>query len=426
MSIPARVKILSQLPDTPGVYLFKDTRGVVLYVGKASSLRRRVASYWRKAEWQSRPQVRELIRAAASVDVQQTPTVIEALILEANLIKKYEPKYNIIQKDDKSFLYLAVTRDQFPRPLLVRGHELAKVGERKYRAVFGPYTSPAALRAALKLVRRIFPWSTCLPGQKRSCFDYHIRVCPGVCIGAIDRRSYAKIIRGLLLFFQGKKSQIVRDLRREMKQNARDEKFEAAEAARRKIYALEHIQDIAVLTRDASPFVGKPKPEESAINVFGRIEGYDISNISGTSATGSVVVFHDGEPQKSSYRKFKIRTVRGANDYAMLAEVLSRRFQRTDWQRPDLVLIDGGWGQVNVARDVLKRSPAWHAGDDKKLIPIVGIAKGFDRKQDRPIFEQNNVELARVVELYKDLLLRVRDEAHRFAVKYHREVRGQF
>ena len=418
MSIPGSIAIKDgSLPDAPGVYLFEDGHGQVLYVGKATSLRSRVASYWRKQEWQSRPQVKTLIKEIKRIQYIQTPTVIEALILEANLIKRHEPKYNIIQKDDKSFLYLAITRDEFPRPVLVRGHELEKVGERRYRAVFGPFTSPASLRAALKIVRRIFPWSTCLPGQKRSCFDYHLRACPGVCVGAISRKEYARTMRGLVLFFQGKKSEIVRALRRQMKTYARNQKYEEAEIVRRKLYALEHIQDVAVLTREANPFFGKPKPEELAINVFGRIEGYDVSNISGTSATGSMVVFSDGEPQKSAYRKFRIKTVRGVNDYAMLAEILQRRFRRADWPRPDLVLVDGGFGQVHVAEDIL--------GAQHLDIPIVGIAKGFDRKQDRLIYSGQNLELGRVVGQYKELLQRVRDEAHRFAVAYHRKLRGE-
>lgn len=405
------------LPTTPGVYIMKDGRGRVIYVGKATNLRSRVASYWRKQEAISRPQVKELIKKIKKIEFESTPTVIEALIREANLIKKYEPKYNIIQKDDKSFLYLAITRDEFPRPLLVRGHELEKVGERRYRAVFGPYTSPSALRAALKIVRRIFPWSICLPGQKRPCFDYHLRACPGVCVGAVRRDEYAKIIRGLILFFQGKKSQIVRSLRRDMKRLADTQKFEEAEIVRRKIWALEHIQDIAVLTREESPLFGKPRPEELAINIFGRIEGYDISNISGTSPVGSMVVFKDGEPQKSSYRLFHVRSVKGIDDYAMMREVLVRRVRRSDWPKPDLILIDGGWGHVNVARAVLDAAH-WN-------IPIVGIAKGFDRKQDRLIYSASNIELARIVEQYKDILLNLRDEAHRFAIAFHRRTRSR-
>lgn len=423
----------------------RDGRGRVIYVGKATSIRRRVASYWRKQEWTSRPQVKDLIREVRTISYERTPTAIEALILEANLIKKYEPKYNIIQKDDKSFLYLAITRDPYPKPLLIRGHELSKVGERHYRAVFGPYTSPSALRAALKIIRRAIPWSTCGPGAKRSCFDYHIRACPGVCVGAISKADYTKVIRNLILFFQGKKSQIIRGMRVDMKRMSASERYEEAEELRWRISALEHIQDVAVLTRE-SPLFGKPTTEELTVNIFGRIEGYDISNISGTAAVGSMVVFADGDPKKSEYRKFRIKTVKGADDYAMIAEVLRRRFSTRrytprsnnkeiilraersgvekpasskveKWPLPDLIMIDGGWGQVNVTKKVLAEA---HLD-----IPIVGIAKGFDRKQDRLIYEQNNLELGRIVEQYKEILQRLRDEAHRFAVSYHRKLRGK-
>ena len=306
----------------------------------------------------------------------------------------------------------------------------------------------------MKFRRRAIPWRVCEPAQKRSCFDYHIRACPGVCVGAISKADYAKIIRNLILFFQGKKSQIIRALRADMKQMSASERYEEAEELRWRISALEHIQDVAVLTRE-SPLFGKQTTEELTVNIFGRIEGYDISNISGTAAVGSMVVFADGDPKKSEYRKFRIKTVKGSNDYAMLAEVLGRRFstrrviypersRRTPrsnnnilraspakaggvekpasskvekWPLPDLIMIDGGWGQVNVARKVLAEA--------RLDIPIVGIAKGFDRKQDRLIYEQNNLELGRIVEQYKEILQRLRDEAHRFAVSYHRKLRGK-
>ncbi len=445
-------KIIARLPANPGVYLMKDQRGRVIYVGKAASLRSRVASYWVAQEARSRPHIQDLIRAVTSVGCIETGSVIEALILEANLIKTYKPKYNIMQKDDKSFLYLAITRDRFPRPLLVRGNELSQIGYlpagkagRHYKKVFGPYTSPSALRAALGLIRRVFPWSTCLPPKhvfarpeaeaisrslrsaredkkEKPCFDYHLGLCPGVCVGAVSRSDYAKTIRGLILFFQGKKSQILRGLKKQMKDSSRAERFEEAAVARKRIFALEHIQDVAVLTREESPFFRSVIPStlqtdegSRPINIFGRIEGYDISNISGTSAVGSLVVFQDGEPKKSEYRKFRIKTVRGANDFAMLQEVLRRRFQN-QWPHPDFILIDGDWGQVNVARQILA---------EKKLrIPVVGIAKGFDRKQDRLVYPKENLELARITEQYKTLLQRVRDEAHRFAVVYHRKIRS--
>lgn len=425
------------LPDKPGVYRFRNARGTVIYVGKASSLRTRVSSYWRVQEQVSRPQVKDLIREARRVEVTVTSSVLEALILEANEIKKYDPKYNIMQKDAKSFLYLVITKDDFPRPLLVRGHELEKTGAKRYKAVFGPYVNPGSLRAAMKLVRKIFPWSVCTPGQKRACFDYHLGRCPGVCIGEPTKEEYARVIRHLILFFQGKKGQLVRDLERDMKRLAKEERFEEAAEARSQIRGLEHINDVAILTREESEFFGHPRRGDLAVNVFGRIEGYDISNISGTSAVGSMVVFEDGEASKRQYRKFKIRTVKGSDDYAMLEEVLRRRFSRIGerkptlsadgrlvgpqdkeaWPLPDLVMIDGGIGQVNVAKRVL--------GDLDLEIPVVGIAKGFDRKQDQLVYDRHNVELARVVTQYKEILQRLRDEAHRFAIGYHRKLRGR-
>ncbi len=421
MSIPEHSQLpICGLPSTPGVYLMKNAAGTVIYVGKATSLKRRVASYWRIQEQISRPQVADLIREVDRIDVEPTRTVLEALILEANLIKKHLPKYNILQKDDKSFLYLAISMDPYPKPLLVRGHELEREGKSRYKAVFGPYLQPAALRAALKLVRKFIPWSVDdppAPGKKgRPCFDYHIGVCPGVCVGAISRRDYAQIIRRLILFFEGKTARVERELERDMKTASKEERFEDAEKAKRRLYALRHINDIAVLSRDEDGLFGHPRRRDLPINVFGRIEGYDISNISGTSAVGSMVVFADGEPQKSAYRKFKIKTVKGANDYAMLAEVLRRRLHN-DWPLPDLMLIDGGWGQVNVAKEILR---------EKKLaIPVVGIAKGFDRKQDRLIYPRDAIELGRVVEQYKVILQRLRDEAHRFAIGYHRKLRSK-
>ncbi len=424
MTIPETIKLPENgLPENPGVYLMRDETGKVIYVGKASNLRRRVSSYWRPREALARPQVRDLIREARRIDVIETPTVIEALILEANKIKEFDPKYNILQKDDKSFLYLAITKDEFPRPLLVRGHDLEHEGRSRYKAVFGPYLNAASLRAALKIIRRIFPWSTCLPGQKRACFEHHLKMCPGVCIGAISRRDYAKVIRNVILFFEGRKGDLLKKLRREMKAYSKAECYEEAAIARGQIFALEHIQDVAVLTREENELFGHPRRGELVVNVFGRIEGYDISNISGTSAVGSLVVFKDGEPSKKDYRKFRIKTVEGANDYATLEEVLRRRFARAaseggeQWELPKLILIDGGLGQVNVTRKVLF---------EKKLeIPVIGIAKGFDRKQDQLVFDRTNLDLARVAAQYKEVLQRLRDEAHRFAIGYHRKLRSK-
>ncbi|MDP3985612.1 MAG: UvrB/UvrC motif-containing protein, partial [bacterium] len=226
----------------------------------------------------------------------------------------------------------------------------------------------------------------------------------------------------LEMVFDGKKEKLLREMKKEMAAHAKQEAFEEAGKLRNQIFALEHIRDVAMLTKEERPHFGPPERKKGVVDVFGRIEGYDISNISGAESVGSMVVFEEGESKKSEYRKFKIKGVSGINDVAMMKEVLRRRFTRVAqegetplprWKTPDLILIDGGWGQVNAAREVL--------AEYKLMIPLVGIAKGFQRKQDRPIYEKDNPELARVVEQYKDLLLQVRDEAHRFAISYHRQ-----
>ena len=401
-----------ELPDTPGVYLMKNKEGQIIYVGKATSLKRRVSSYFQRPH---DIRIEKMVSEIAEIDYIQKPTALEALILEANLIKYYFPPYNIKDKDNKSFLYLVITKDEFPRPLLVRGTELEDDAGKKYKAIFGPYTSPRSLRAALDLVRKVFPWSTCIPGQSRPCFYYHLKLCPGVCIGAISRQDYAKIVRDLIKFFEGKKDDLLMSYAKEMKIAAKEKRFEDAAALRNKIFFLEHIQDVAILKREDDR-VDHIRSGEVSVNVFGRIEGYDISNISGTSSVSSMVVFEDGAPAKSQYRKFRIKSVIGSNDVASMRETLMRRF-RNSWKKPNLILIDGGWPQVNAAKQVVQ-----HLGLG---IPVIGLAKGPDRDKDELICNDNNEELCRICEEHKALLVAVRDEAHRFAITYHRQLRGR-
>lgn len=410
--IPSDVKVKnSELPDTPGVYLMKDEKGKVIYVGKATSLKRRVSSYFQHPH-DSR--IQEMVSFIRRIDYIQKATAVEALILEANLIKYYWPKYNVMQKDNKSFLYLVITKEDFPKPLLIRGTQLDEESPKKYKAVFGPYTSPRSLRAALDLLRKVFPWSTCETGQKRACFYVHLGQCPGVCINGIDKKLYGKIIRDLIKFFEGKKDVLIKQYRREMKTASASKEFERAGELRDKIAFLEHIKDIAILKREDDD-VDKIKMGEAVVNLFGRIEGYDISNISGTSSVASMVVFENGAPAKQEYRKFRIKTVVGSNDVASLKETLMRRF-RNSWRHPDLLLIDGGAPQVNAAEQVVHEMELG--------IPVVGIAKGAERKRNDLVCSKTNLELCNLCEQYKDLLVSVRDEAHRFAIAYHRKVRS--
>jgi excinuclease ABC subunit C len=417
--IPTNIKIKNnELPDSPGVYLMKDGRGEVIYVGKAVSLKRRVSSYF------TRPhdaRIQDMVSRIRQIDYLERPTAIEALILEANLIKHLLPKYNILQKDQKSFLYLAITKDEYPKPILVRGKDLDETGRTIYKALFGPYTSGRSLRAALDLLRRIFPWSTCEPGQARPCFNVHLGLCPGVCVGLIDKKTYGKIIRDLMSFFEGKKEQITKRYRKEMQQAAKKKDFERAADLRNKVFALEHIQDVAVLKREDDSLEGvmlkPPSESQKAVSrLFGRIEGYDISNISGTSTVASMVVFEDGAPAKAEYRKFRIRSVHGSNDVGSMVEVLARRVRRKDWRKPTLILIDGGLGQVNAAIHVLQGAD-WN-------VPILGIAKGPERKRNDLVFGFDDKELQRLCHEHQTLLEKVRDEAHRFAITYHRKRRS--
>ncbi len=407
-----------KFPETPGVYIMKDTIGRVLYVGKAGNLRRRVSSYFERPH---DVRIQTLVSKIARIDFEQKDTALEALIREAELIKTLTPPFNVREKDDKSFLYFEITREKFPRGLLVRGSGVANEGRRGViqGKRFGPFTSASSAREALRILRRIFPWSTHDPEEigkmKRPCFNYEIGLCPGTCVGAITHEDYIKNIERLTLFFEGKKARIVRALEKEMRAAAKKQEFEKAEILNRQMFALQHIPDTALIS-DNEVLMAHCAGAGIAFALKDgyRIEGYDISNISGTSAVGSMVVFTDGSPDKNEYRKFKIKSIFQPNDVGMLKEVLERRFahaaveSKNPWPMPDLVLIDGGLAQVNTARRVLLRASI--------KIPIVGIAKG-------PRRDRNDVIGLVPKGVPKATLIKVRDEAHRFAIGYHKALR---
>lgn len=394
-------KLYKDLPDTPGVYLMRGASGELLYVGKAANLKRRVSSYFLRPHDSRLERLVALIR---HIDHRRTDTAIEALILEAQLIKEHQPPFNIREKDDTSFLYVVIAKDKCPRVLLVRGKDLEKTPA---RAAYGPFTSSTSVREALKIIRRIFPFSI-HPAKdigkfQRPCFDAQIGLCPGTCVGVMTAAEYRRNINNIKLFFEGKKERILGALEKDMKAASRKLDFEQAERLRRQIFSLKHIQDIAFISEDK---IGDPDGRGAKPY---RIEGYDISNISGTSPVGSMVVFADGVPDKSQYRKFGIKTVEGSNDTAMIREMLERRF-KNDWPHPDLILIDGGLGQVSAARQVVRQF--------ELKMPVLGIAKGPERKRNDIIGRvPSGVDL--------QTLVRVRDEAHRFAIAYHKKVRSR-
>ncbi len=409
---------VKHLPDQPGVYTFRNVQSEVIYVGRATSLRTRVKSYFAKkfsvTDREARP-IERMIDEVVQITHEVTPTVIESVILEANTIKQLRPKYNVMLRDNRSFAYLGLTKDEYPRFTIVRGHELGVdwfVGKqevpKQFQVLFGPFKSAHVINTTLKILRKIFPYATCKPGRSRACLYYQIGLCPGVCISAVSSTEYRKRIRPIILFFQGKKRYIVRDLNAQMKTLAQQNKFERAGEIRDQLFAIEHIQDIALIQKEYEiDHKGNP--------ILGRIEAYDISNISGTSATGSMVVFEAGEANKSQYRKFRIKTVSKSNDVAMMREVIGRRLAHPEWPLPDVFVIDGGKPQVNCVHHELESAGI--------TIPILGIAKGPTRKNARIVQIGGGAKLARLARTYLSVLLAARDEAHRFAVQYHRKRR---
>jgi len=538
-----------------------------------------------RSEW-----IGSMMPLVEEIEFEQTDSVLEALILESNLIKKHQPKYNTLEKDDKSFAYFVITKEEFPRVLIMRKTDIEKVNilnsmslrggtpagnssalpssgsfftppradrddgqgvnklkakklmPEKLQATFGPYTSKQQMQIALKIIRRIFPFHAGKQKTEKGCLDFQLGLCPGPYAGAISKEDYKKNIDGIKLILAGKKKSLLSGLGKEMKTLAKNNEFEKAAEVRNKIFALEHIRDVALITRDMEhgtwnnnqkTIINNQEKTEAGLSLRGstlpkqsralqgsgsftpprvdcddrnglkaksykltpvRIEAYDISNISGTDAVGSMVVFSarggNWQPDKSEYRKFKIKTVDGSNDVAMMKEILLRRFKndwpastRGDdrsstrgWPMPDLILLDGGQGHVNMAEKLLRQE----LGLD---VAIVGVAKGPTRKNlklQTANFKQNtiyniqntleinsqnfnnNVKLTKILtpchsrvggnpgsntgldslfqgnditrikliwreieNILQDKLLikQIMDEAHRFAITFHRKLR---
>lgn len=410
-------KLTKKLPDKPGVYIFQGQKRATLYIGKATSLRSRVQSYFRKDLMETRgPILVGMLETAKTIDFTETDSVLEALILEAYLIKKHLPPFNTKEKDNKSFNYVIITKEEFPRVLTMRGRELndlsnTSIETKKGRSVekikytFGPFPHGSALREALTIVRKIFPFrDKCKPNSGKPCFNAQIGLCPGVCLGKITRKEYAKTIQRIKLFFEGKKQTLVRGIERDMKQAAKELKFEEAAKLKRTLFSLNHIQDVALIKAD---FDLKNEARKSGY----RIEAYDAAHISGAHTVGVMTVVLDGEVVKSDYRKFKIRTSTN-DDNASLREMLSRRLEHTEWPLPKLIVVDGGKAQVNTANNVLSASGI--------QIPVVGVVKD-EHHRAREIIGDPHARKEREREV-----LIANSEAHRFAITYHRKLRGKF
>jgi excinuclease ABC subunit C len=540
---------LAHLPEQPGVYLMKNARGEILYIGKARVLADRVRSYFQKGGEQT-PKTSLMLSQAADIETLVTRSELEALILESNLVKRHRPRFNVVLRDDKQYPYLRFpVKESFPRLTIVR--RVQKDGALYY----GPYVPAGALRETLKVIRKVFPLATCeieIDGKAdRPCLEYELKRCMAPCVGYQSREEYHQIVKQVRQFLEGRDDELLDGLRSEMQAAADHEHFEEAARLRDRIFKIERMlekqrvaqttstdQDVIALARqgtavdlqmlfvrgglligrkdffwpaaaDASDeelvraaieqFYNKevlpPKEvlvptrlgeaalleawlsekkgetvrfvapergvkhqllllaEENAAAALAdhlrdeetdrlateelkrllrlqrvphRIEGFDISNTMGDQSVASMVVWEDGQAKKSDYRKFRIKTVEGANDFASMQEVIVRRYgAEEDLPLPDLILIDGGLGQLAAAMEGLKRVGC-------SGLPILGLAKARGErnghhKKDERIFlpgRKNPVVLAPSSPA-THLLQRIRDEAHRFAITFHRKLRGK-
>jgi excinuclease ABC subunit C len=394
---------IKKLPEKPGVYFFRGSRKEILYIGKATTLRSRVRSYFSRDLMNTRgPKLVRMIQLARSITFEETDSVLEALVYEAYLIKKNQPKYNSQEKDNKSYNYVVITKEDFPRVLIVRQREidLGKITF-KIKESFGPFTQGKNLRNALDMIRKIFPFrDKCKIDSKRGCFNKQIGLCPGVCDGAIDKNEYARNIRHISLFFKGKKKAVLKDLEKQMKSLAKEQEFEKAQGIKRQIFALEHINDVALISDD---FLSKTNTTKQ------RIEGYDISHFGGEGVVGVMTVIEDGEPNKNEYRKFNIKRGTGNNDVAALKEILERRFGHTEWQYPDLLVIDGAEAQKNVTQAIVKKLGL--------NIPVISVKKDLKHKPQEIL---SDTKISKETE---KLALLVNSESHRFAISFQRKKR---
>ncbi len=434
---------LNNLPTGPGVYLHHNSKGEIIYIGKAKNLRNRVRQYFQETRDRS-VKIRMMVSHIAYFEYILTATENDALLLENRLIKKYMPKYNTLLKDGKTYPYIKLTvGEDFPRLQKVRNVYKDK---NKY---YGPYPHEAAVNEIINLLNTVYHLRTCsikLPedmGKRRACLNYHIARCDAPCEGRISKEEYALKVAQVKKYLDGNSSDILQYLKEEMEDASAKMEYERAgewkellfaarkikeDLSRRKDWMIleqneENIRSDEVQTRGATEQLS----DIMGIKYARRVESYDISNTSGSESVGSMVVYVDGRPKKSDYRKFKIKTVTGPDDYASMAEVLRRRLLHKDdnafGELPDLIMIDGGKGQVHAVLEVIDELVGEGMHELAK-IPICGMVKD-DRHRTRGLmYRDQEYIIDRRSEAFK-LITRIQDETHRFAIEYHRKLHSK-
>lgn len=383
------------IPNNPGVYFFKKGEKI-LYVGKATSLRSRIKSYFNKNVITSRGEmILEMIFKADNLKWEKTDSVLEAIILEASLIKKYQPKYNTKEKDNKSWNYVCITKDEIPRVTIQRARNLNK---KKYSSIFGPFVNGTLLREAMKIIRPIFPYFDDDSLRKNNKEFYKQ-------IGLVPVDSYKNNIKNFKLFFQSKKKNILVNLKKEMMIFAKKKEFEKANEVKKRIFALNHINDVFLIKNEILSNLGK--------NDF-RIEAYDVAHMFGKNMVGVMTVIENGEVNKKEYRKFIIKTQNKANDTGALEEIFYRRFRHTEWRLPNIIVVDGGIQQWNKARSIQKKNIF-----SESNITIVSVLKDNKHKPKAILGDE------KIIKKYKKEILLANNESHRFAITFHKKKRDK-
>ncbi len=421
-TLPPAEKV-KQFPTTPGVYLMKDAETRVIYVGKAKNLRNRAAHYFTKAAAED-VRTRDLVKLIADIDFIPADSEVDALLLEARMVKDIQPRFNVELKDDKSFPYLQIrVREQYPRV------EFTRNPRRRGVRLYGPFTSARGLRQAMQVLQRLFKFRTCSLDIKdeeerwrwfRPCLLHSINQCTAPCNFRVTRQEYRKQIRSLRMVMEGKKDRLIAEMEKEMQEASAALQFEKAARLRDDILALKNLGLRGDADRDPQPQVFPIDPKRGLAGlrkalglekVPRTIEGVDIAHLMGEDTVASLVQFVDGLPFKPGYRRYRIRSVQGVDDFASIREVISRRFRQKQGEEtmlPDVLLIDGGKGQLNAAREVLQV-----LGVEPPC--LISLAK-----RDEEVFRSGDAEPLRLSRhsAALRLLQYVRDEAHRFAQHY--------
>ncbi len=424
---------LKDLPNAPGVYFHKDKSGQIIYVGKAAVLKNRVRQYFHASRVRD-PKTDLLVSEIEDTDWQVVDSEIEALFLEAELIRRYLPRYNILLRDDKSSSFVRIDfKSKYPTVTLTR--RPLDDGATYY----GPFLSTIALKRALKYLRRAFPYSVHTVLPKRACLQSHIGLCPGPETGELDEKQYKASLRRLVRVLQGQRKALIAELEKEMNELSKQAEFEQAAKVRNQMFALKNLGQQVIFSDREFMDLSKDHALIELTQLLGlakvpkRIEGYDISHMSGTDVVASMVVFTNGAADKAKYRKFKSHK-QNNDDFEHMRETMQRRFSDKnikDWGMPELLLVDGGKGQLGAALSVL--------AEQNVRIPVIGLAKKHEEivvKNDwsmtdlRPEIVLKQRGFSRVSEDFTlvdlpnsshivKLLQRIRDESHRFAVSYH-------